>query len=747
MNFTMITCPLCGNNNSDMFTQVDGKTKCSYCNVSFVSQVFDDFNSKMDQYFDLQRQEKIANVKLNLWSSVHDTYKSNEKISTYARELKLLSPDDFLANFYDTACNGSSHDINTFLNNIKDFNNLKPFIEDIVDFMLSSFEESNVLPLKNLIINTFQNEEKTNYLTKLEDECAKLYDGMYASFIPRDVFVAYSSKDMAKVNQIVEYLESQDVSCYLALRNLRHGKGSVENYQNELKNAMNHCKCVVFISSSNSRSLGCDALKIELKYIQENLPNMKRIEYVIQDYDSSTTFAVKSFLKDFFKDLEHCRTLDDLSRRVFKIIMDYENPPTQTKSTPKPVVTEIPTKVNPEFKYCKKCGNKNPYTAKFCKSCRFDSFFDTLNEYESSKNMLYCEDCKSFNDSDARFCLNCGGTRLINLTQEPNRNQIISDILTPHSPINTLYSNQVPTDIRQKVEEGVNCYNRKEYKKALNLFNEGIKYNDGQAFLYIGLMHYYGLEFPKNLSTAVEWFTKGAEVNYPHAQSWLASCYKNGFGVPINMEKAIYWCTKASDQGHARAQNNLGYYYEMGQGVPKNLYKAVELYTKSAEKNDVFGINNLASCYYNGKGVSVDYKKAFDLYLRSAEQGNATAQCWVGYYYKNGKGGVPVNYNKAVEYYRKSADQNYARAQNNLGFCYEMGQGVPKDLNKAIDLYTKGANAGDMYAQYNLGLCYYNGKGVIANYYKAVELFDKAAAQGYADAQNSLGNCYYHGKG
>ena len=29
---------------------------------------------------------------------------------------------------------------------------------------------------------------------------------MYTAFLPRDVFVAYSSKDMKQVNQIVEYI-------------------------------------------------------------------------------------------------------------------------------------------------------------------------------------------------------------------------------------------------------------------------------------------------------------------------------------------------------------------------------------------------------------------------------------------------------------------------------------------------------------------------------------------------------------
>ena len=803
MNFTIITCPLCGNNNSSMFTQNNEQITCSYCNVSFVNEQFEDFNSKMDRYFDEQKQEKIANIKFNLYSAVHDQYKSIDKISTYARELKLLSPDDFLANFYDTVCNGTCSDVNTFLNDITNFRENKPFIADIVEFMLTSFEEANILSLKNLITNTFQDEEKIDLLTRLEDECAKLCDGMYASFIPRDVFVAYSSKDMVKVNKIVEYLESQDISCYLALRNLRHGKGAVENYQNELKNAMKHCKCVLFVSSKNSRSLGCDALKIELKYIQENLPKMKKIEYVIQDYDSSTTFAVKAFLKEFFKDLEHCRTLDDLSNRVFKIIMDYENPPTK-KEEPKPTPIVIEEPKNPDFKYCQKCGNKNPYAAKFCKSCRFDGFFDTEEEYNNSKNMLYCKDCKNFNDSDSRFCLYCGESNLIKLSQptipttpiskpqttisQPSTpiisNPIQTNTYSPYvsSTASNVYVSPAPKHIQDKVKQGVSHYTIREYKKALEIFREAANYNDGQALLYMGLMYYYGLEVPKDYSIAVEWFKKGAEVNYPHAQSWLASCYKSGTGTPVDLNQTFYWASKAANGGNARAQNNLAYYYEYGVGVEKNMSKAIEWYTKSADAGDMYAqnnlgrlyydgkgtsvnyykafeyysksanqgyvdaMNNLAGCYYNGRGTSVNYQKALEWYSKSAKEGNAMGQCWVGFCYRNGKGVAVDNY-KAVEYYTKSANQGYARAQNNLGYCYETGAGVTQNLAKAIEWYTKGANGGDEYALNNLGLCYEKGKGVSVDNYKAFDCFKKAAEKGHKEAHTNLASCYYNGKG
>ena len=239
----------------------------------------------------------------------------------------------------------------------------------------------------------------------------------------------------------------------------------------------------------------------------------------------------------------------------------------------------------------------------------------------------------------------------------------------------------------------------------------------------------------KDYKKAIDLYLEAATKGYAPAQGQLGFLYYNGLGVTKDYAKAAEWYTKSAEQGNARAQCNLGYMYDNGQGVSQDYAKAVEWYTKSAEQGDATAQCNLGNMYYNGQGVSQDYAKAAEWYTKSAEQGNARAQCNLGYMYDNGQG-VSQDYAKAVEWYTKAAEQGYAPAQCNLGYMYYNGQGVSQDYAKAVEWYTKSAEQGDATAQYNLGLMYESGTGISQDYVKAFELFSKAAEQGVELAEN-----------
>jgi hypothetical protein len=151
-------------------------------------------------------------------------------------------------------------------------------------------------------------------MTDLENEAEELEDGTYMTSIPRDVFVAYSSKDMDKVNEMVAYLEENDQSCFCALRNLRHGKGSVENYEHAIEDAMKHCRVFLLLSSENSRSLRCETLKHEIPYLLDNIPNVHRIHSRLDD--GITKPGAQVLLREFDNGQEWCRTKEDLIERL-----------------------------------------------------------------------------------------------------------------------------------------------------------------------------------------------------------------------------------------------------------------------------------------------------------------------------------------------------------------------------------------------------------------------------------------------
>lgn len=338
---------------------------------------------------DDKQQQLLDIARLNLNKAVREENIESKKVLSYCAEIKMFLPDDFMANFYEVACGGTPKQLNKFLDNI-DIEKNRKHVNEIVDFLLKGMEYSSVLPLKNLVDISLSGDEKTEYLTAIEQEAEKIKEGVYSTQVPRDVFVAYSSKDYKEVNKIVEYLEDNKITCFVALRNLRHGKGAVERYDEALKEAMHNCNCVVFLSSNNSRSLECDALKQEIPYIRDNEPNMGKIEYLLEDYNEGTSNAAKRICKSFFKNIEYCRCIDDLVDRVTAYITGFDN-----KSTD---ISEAAEKSPREkVKYCLTCGAENSESNKFCKDCGSKDFADYqghLNEDEGLKKQKTEEDGK-----------------------------------------------------------------------------------------------------------------------------------------------------------------------------------------------------------------------------------------------------------------------------------------------------------------------------------------------------------------
>ena len=130
-----------------------------------------------------------------------------------------------------------------------------------------------------------------------------------------------------------------------------------------------------------------------------------------------------------------------------------------------------------------------------------------------------------------------------------------------------------------------------------------------------------------------------------------------------------------------------------------------------------------------------------------AEQGNQRAELQLGFYYDQGKAGLPQDPRLAVKWYMKSAEQGYRVAEYDLGFCYQRGKGgLPQDPRLAVSWIKKSAEQGDRVAEFALAFYYYYGKGGLPQDPRlAVSWTKKSAEQGYRRAEYDLG--VYYGKG
>lgn len=302
-------CPRCG----EPLSEEGGKLVCRYCHASYTVDEGEEAKKLLLSVIEEAKLEALANRRRILWEAAHKPHVSTKEIRRAASDVREIYAEDRLARFYLSAVSDSPSDLNDFLLNEEvDLYDAR----EMVRFILLSLDLRNVLAVRNFVEKHFSGKEKLDNLQRVSDETEKLDQGVYLTSLPRHVFLAYSSADMDEVIRLADYLEEQGITCFVASRNLRHGKGSVENYEKALYDALSHCSCLVFVSSENSRSLSCDALTVELPFAQDNLPNLKRIQYVIEEPGKKTGPAVKTLLKAYFQGEEWITDLETLSEKV-----------------------------------------------------------------------------------------------------------------------------------------------------------------------------------------------------------------------------------------------------------------------------------------------------------------------------------------------------------------------------------------------------------------------------------------------
>ena len=328
-------CERCG----EALTESHGVLSCKYCGATYDKE---DEALALENLIEEKKQEALANRKRVLWDETHKKSPSERAIVKAAESVREMNPDDPLALFYIAVHKKDKGDLHHFLSETE---TVESIAKDVVRFMMESVDPEDVLPLKTFIEKHFAGDDYTKMMTDLENEAEELEDGTYMTSIPRDVFVAYSSKDMDKVNEMVAYLEENDQSCFCALRNLRHGKGSVENYEHAIEDAMKHCRVFLLLSSENSRSLRCETLKHEIPYLLDNLPNVHRIHFRLDD--GITKPGAQVLLREFDNGQEWCRTKEDLIERLIAAKRKKTAPKKEAISVPEPEeeIDEEPSKV------------------------------------------------------------------------------------------------------------------------------------------------------------------------------------------------------------------------------------------------------------------------------------------------------------------------------------------------------------------------------------------------------------------
>jgi|GEM_PF-5741862 len=311
----------CKNCGSTLLQQGE-KLVCRYCGAVYVEdrpKVED-----IEKIINKQERERLLAAKKALYDATHAKFPSETAVLNAANEVLRFDPEDAIAQACLYSHDAEPYRLNEFLRKTKV---TKPEAGEIIAWVVPSMHYRTVGPMKDFVTRHFKGAELTKFLTMVEDESAKLDDGVYETSLTRDVFLCYSSEDMERVLQVMELLEENGMACFAAFRNLRHGKGAADNYLSLVKNAMKHSRVLVFLSSNASRSVHCDAVKVELPYLIDECPDMPRIQFLLDEPDH-VPLLVKRTLKDAFPEQEWCRDEEDL---VLRLQSYLTNPKTRSE--------------------------------------------------------------------------------------------------------------------------------------------------------------------------------------------------------------------------------------------------------------------------------------------------------------------------------------------------------------------------------------------------------------------------------
>ena len=107
---------------------------------------------------------------------------------------------------------------------------------------------------------------------------------------------------------------------------------------------------------------------------------------------------------------------------------------------------------------------------------------------------------------------------------------------------------------------------RQDYKQAVYWYRKAAEQGDADAQCNLGDRYYYGDGVVQDDQEGVKWYRKAAEQGHTEAQFNLGDCYYCGDGIDQDYHEAVKWYKKAAEQGNAEAQNNLGECYREGTG-------------------------------------------------------------------------------------------------------------------------------------------------------------------------------------
>jgi uncharacterized protein len=227
---------------------------------------------------------------------------------------------------------------------------------------------------------------------------------------------------------------------------------------------------------------------------------------------------------------------------------------------------------------------------------------------------------------------------------------------------------------------GLAAFSAARYAEALQEWERAADASDGEAALYIGLLHDLGRGVVQDARMALNWYERAAALGNAIAMFNIGVLYDSGTGVRRDGAMAADWYRKAASVGMPRADYALGLMYMTGDGVPRDRHQATRYFRAALAGGVTAARPRLAAL-----GVPTPEttgKKAEDAGLSAFERAQELLLQR-----------TPQAAQAAAALLRQAADKGDLLAAYNLAYCYDKGIGVEADGKLAYVWYGRAAKS------------------------------------------------------
>ncbi len=276
-------------------------------------------------------------------------------------------------------------------------------------------------------------------------------------------------------------------------------------------------------------------------------------------------------------------------------------------------------------------------------------------------------------------------------------------------------------------------------RKALKIFEQGIKIGSGDCCEKAGDLYFYGKAgISQDYNKAWDYYWKGHSIGHAGCIGAIGAMSYYGNGMEVNLqhaksyfrdaaEKGLKWAWKMAGLSAERQRHfdearqiylegiehgswicacNLGQLYYAGRFGEQNMERCAEYYREAIENGETQGYACMGEVFYD----MGEYGQARSIFEEGSGEGNQDCSAWLGRLdIEHGSAGKGVqtlrnaldrgssiaglflgdyyydqkNYSTALQYYHKAANRNVGPALLKLGRMYFDGEGTPKKYTSA----------------------------------------------------------------